>query len=160
MRLKLSIKLVGPKTTLIRPPTPPILVFTTFKVDAKRPTDGKVALHVESGVATTKRQLDNSNGKVFTRGSTTKENTPDPFVIALDTTFPVPHLNCTVALEKTPGVSPLMTSKLPLTLQSTTPLIRIETTWAIAAGVAINATKRKIEKIFAKAMVVILICDS
>lgn len=54
-----------------------------------------------------------------------------------------------------------MTSILPLRLQNRTPSIRINPRrplrsppWATATGVAINAAKRKIKKIFDEAMTI------
>lgn len=66
--------------------------------ERRPPTEGKLALQVESGVETTSLQSDNKEERTKFRGSKTMEKIPDPSVVALDTTFPVDlHLSCTRA---------------------------------------------------------------
>lgn len=57
------------------------------------PTPGRVASQVESGVLTTKLQPVRRVERRNCRGSKTMENSPAPFVVALETTFPDPHCN-------------------------------------------------------------------
>lgn len=71
-----------------------------FKDERRPPTEGKLALQVESGVETTSLQSDNKEERTKWSGSKTMENIPDPFVVALDTTFPDPHWSCTRASTK------------------------------------------------------------
>lgn len=66
------------------------------KGEGRLPTEGKVALQVESGVETTGLQSDSKEDRTKSTGSKTMENIPDPSVVALGTTFPEdPHLSCT-----------------------------------------------------------------
>lgn len=72
------------------------------------------------------------------------EKSTDPFVVALDTTFPDPHCNCTSAFGKTGAVV------LALREQRRVPSMRIKPSrplmspsWASATGAAAMAAKIK-----------------
>lgn len=71
---------------------------TNCKEESKWPRSGKLASHLASGVVTASLQLASTDESIYCSGSKTIENTPDPFVVALDTTFP-PHCSCTPASE-------------------------------------------------------------
>lgn len=59
---------------------------TVCKGDVRTPTDGRAALQVANGVATTRRQLRRSVERRICKGSTRIENTPNAFVTEVDTT--------------------------------------------------------------------------
>lgn len=69
------------------------------KAETKAPTAGDLALQLASGVLTTRLQLVSNEESTYCRGSSTIENIPDPFVVALETIFPL-HCNCTRASEE------------------------------------------------------------
>lgn len=64
---------------------------------AKRRPLGREALQVVSGVATTRLQFVRGEGILNRFEFNRIENTPSIFVVAADTTFPVPHRSCTIA---------------------------------------------------------------
>lgn len=76
----------------------PFTIFPTKLNDESRPpTDGNVVLQVDNGVATARLQLFRTEERRNCKGSNDIENTPMLFVVVVDTTFPLPHLNCTAA---------------------------------------------------------------
>lgn len=77
--------------------TPKRVFSTNCKGESKLPTAGSFALQVARDVLIIRLQLVNTEDRTNWRGSNNIENTPDPFVVALETTVPSPHCNCTRA---------------------------------------------------------------
>ncbi|KAF5175063.1 hypothetical protein FRX31_035350 [Thalictrum thalictroides] len=91
---------------------PPTVLPKNCRVEVRTPLVGNEELQVTSGVPTIRLQPVRSDERTNWSGFNRIENTPAALVVALATTFPVPHCSCTRASARE---KPSKLSKIELT---------------------------------------------